>query len=276
MWGLSAGSQTIRAIVDGVELSAPAARTADQLKKLHWARIPYRGNPNALESYIDRTLEEMSYTARLTRLDAKPTQFGENVLHVQMQAGGIRTLRMQGGVKREKKNTFLWASAGGAGLLIFGIGAPWIGGVLIAAGGALWFLTPTLTHYYYKPAALTAWVQGVGTAYKGTQSRKVPASVPTKEGQTVYTTYVESELELTAGVDAQVSEKAMDRFLLRDDEAAGYGVRGLLSAIIAGKKEVTVGSKEKYAQLPANVAALEKIAAEELKELKGRLARTAV
>ncbi len=246
--------------------------SVQELKQLRWAQVPFRGNPNALDAWLDRTLESMGYTSRSYRMEAKPTDFGDAVYDLRVQSSGIKTLRLQGGITRHKKKTFLWITAVGAFLLLIGIQAAWLGALLIAAGGALWYLTPTATHHWYKPAAVTAWIQGEGTAYKGTKSRKLASIAAAKEEHVLQTTYVDSEINLTIGVDATCKDTSLDRYLLRQDDASD-NVAGLLKAMVQGRREITIGSREKYAQLLPDEAALEKYAADELKELRTKLAK---
>ncbi len=272
MWSLPSKTDRISTQVDGVQISAPASISVQELKHLRFAQVTYHGSPNALDAWLDRTLESMGYASRSCQMEAKPTDFGDAVYDVRVRAGGLKALRMQGGVTRQKKKTFLWITGLGAFLLLIGIQAAWLGALLIAAGGALWFLTPTAVHYRYKPAAVSAWIQGEGTAYKGTKSRRLAKVESTKEEHVLQTTYVDSEINLTAGVDVQVKDTALDRYLLREDDDSD-GPLGLLKAMLQGKKEIVIGSKDKYAHLLPDEAALEKYALDDLRELRTKLAK---
>ncbi len=251
-----------------------------EVKQKAHTQISYKGNPNKLEKYVFGLLEDLSYNIFNPKLKTQAGGFGEQVVDIDFEATAVKMVRIKGETTLSKANRLLFIPIFGL-FLLFLYGAiqdasAWIlffGIIFLIGGGILYYLSPKIKKYWYKPGFVTMWIDGSGTAYLGTKARKLHDSGENsaRGEHLVQTAYLEGDMDVIIGYEEEVDNKNLNSFLLREKEQSDYSLITVIKATFKKQKELEIGDKNKYDKLPENKQSLDKIASNDLKELREKL-----
>lgn len=263
------------------------------IKQSTSTHISYKGNPNKIDKFMHELFEDLGYTLFKDKLTSTTGSFGEQVIDLDLKVTAVKLVRTKADITRKKRLIFLALAVFGLLIMLFSLSTGpyrdsngnergslvavlfygFIGLCFVAAGALLYWFSPQIQKLWYAPGFITMRIDGAGTAYMGTRARKMhdEGSHSARGEHVIQTTYLDGDLDILIGHETEIQSQTWDRYLLEKDEKSEPSLISVLKAMYKRKKEIVVGNKDKYDKLPEGKVELNKIADNDLKEIKQKL-----